>query len=66
MPCSFESFAPYAFTFAGIGFFSGVLGIVILSRSDSIFAGIANGLLSKREPAKADKPTGQPKRESRK
>lgn len=45
--CSFESFAPYAFLFAGVGFFAGTVVVALLSHTNRAFDAIlANGLHS--------------------
>lgn len=53
--CTFADFVPYAVMFSTIGFVAAVACVAILSRMDSAFASLANGLLG-------GKQASQPKR----
>ena len=60
--CTFVDFVPYAVMFSTIGFVAAVVCVAILSRMDSVFAGIANGLLGGKQasqPKRAGKPVGR-------
>lgn len=63
--CGFADFVPYAFMFAGIGFLSAVVGIVVLANADPILDKLlAAGFFSKRKQAeraeRASEPASKP------